>query len=323
MPTVMWPRSPAAPAVSAGLQNAPRCGGPSVTISGLNFNTADSSPTGGTTTGGGCSTSAWTSATSVRLGCASWSGTATSLTVSGIVGTIAPFSFEAPVVTFVLGNVPESGGTTPTIGGLNFAFDCVGGETSIVATTAPALAGVWCGDSNRILDTYNTQATITLAGCASLCTSYVNCGLFFWGVVTYNGDTGINRCALFTETCTATTYAATNTAVIYYRPCGTYVRTGHTCATSSWTSATAIACTSLSSFAGASMYTSATVSGAVGTRIGYFTYDGMLACVCLSCLVQRVASIPPSHEIVCSAVGELCNCCYAESSHERLPIFHY
>jgi hypothetical protein len=141
---------------------------------------------------------------------------------------------------------------------------------------------VWCGDSNRILDTYNTQATITLAGCASLCTSYVNCGLFFWGVVTYQGTANINRCALFTETCTATTYADTNTAVIYYRPCGTYVRTGHTCATSSWTSATAIACTSISSFAGASIYTAATVSGAVGTRIGYFTYDGMLACVCLS-----------------------------------------
>ena len=248
-----------------------------MTISGLSFNTADSSPTGRTASAGGCSTSAWNSATSVRLGCASWSGTATSLAVSGIVGTMAAalLSFEAPVVTNTLSNIPESGETTLPIGGLNFASDCVGGETSIVAATAPALAGVWCGDSNRSFDTYNTQSTITLAGCASLSTSYVNCGLFFWGIVTYQGTANINRCALFTETCTATPYTATNTAVIYYRPCGTYVRTGHTCATSSWTSATAIACTSLSSFAGASTYTIATVSGAVGTRIGWFTYNGM------------------------------------------------
>ena len=257
------------------LKNAPRCGGPSITILGLNFGAADLTATCGTTSAASCSTSAWTSFTSLRLGCGSWSGKAISLTVGGYVGTSADgqFSFESPVVSHSLVNIPESGGAKTTISGLNFAMDCVSGETSIVPT---ADGDVWC--NNVVLyDTTNAQPTITLAACASLCTSYVNCGLFFWGVVTYNGVPNINRCALFaTDTCTASTYADAHVSAIYYRPCGTYLTTAQVCASSSWSSVTAVVCNSFSSYAGASLYSAATVSGVVGTNSGFFSFNGTL-----------------------------------------------
>ena len=212
--------------------------------------------------------------TSLILGCGWLNGAAVSVTVSAVAGTRSDglFSFDSPVVSHSLVNMPETGGTTTTISGLNFAMDCVSGETSIVATR---YGDVWCNDG--FYDTYNTQATITLAACASLCTSYVNCGLFFWGEVTYNGVPNVNRCALFaTDTCIASPYTDPHVSNIYYRPCGTYLTTAQGCASSSWTSATAVTCISLASYAGASLYSAATVSGVVGTKRGYFSFNGML-----------------------------------------------
>ena len=111
--------------VASGVQmNAPHSGDASVTVSGLNFGSSVYTAT--TAIGSApCSTSMWTSGTSVacQMGIALAEAQTSELTVGGVVGTgYHIFTFDAPVASFVQLNVAHSVMGSVTVTGLQFGL---------------------------------------------------------------------------------------------------------------------------------------------------------------------------------------------------------
>jgi hypothetical protein len=87
----------AAPVVSTAMANAVSSGSGTVTISGLSFGTSSPTATASLATADVCSSTAWTSATTVACAPQAYSGSAVriAVSVSAVVGTVAgPFSFD-------------------------------------------------------------------------------------------------------------------------------------------------------------------------------------------------------------------------------------
>ena len=95
--------SPVLSQAPVAVSNAATSGGSTVTISGLNFGYHTATPTA-TMNDAACSTTAWSSATTVQCSGAAGSGPAVqaTLSVAATVGTrLNVFSFDAPVVSFM------------------------------------------------------------------------------------------------------------------------------------------------------------------------------------------------------------------------------
>ena len=132
-----------APVVTAVRLNGAASGGSSVSVSGMSFGAVDQSTTGALEMMS-CSTSSWTSATTLaclRSAVTSMSGTA-AVTVGSIAGTMTSgLSFDAPVVSCdsVGANVVQSGGeSSVTISGLSFGSSMASGTASLEADGACA-----------------------------------------------------------------------------------------------------------------------------------------------------------------------------------------
>jgi len=125
-------------------RNGAATGGAIVTVSGLNFGVSDatlSNSLGSTA----CGTSSWTSLTSALCVHAAATGVAfaSTIQVQSQIGTVTSvFTFDAPVVTSVTGQVngPPSAGTTITVSGINF------GATDMQPTVFVGLTA--CSSSN-------------------------------------------------------------------------------------------------------------------------------------------------------------------------------
>ena len=100
-------------------------GAASVTVTGLNFGFSDYTSTS-VVSRGTCATTMWSSSTSVGCLTAALPGRDRhiEITIAGRVGTgLDIFSFDAPVLSQALSNVPHSGGASLTLVGLSFAYD--------------------------------------------------------------------------------------------------------------------------------------------------------------------------------------------------------
>lgn len=112
----------AAPVVSAVAQNSARSGGGSLTVMGLGFGTKDYTVSAMLSTAP-CDTTGWVSSTSLlcRFGGECMGREHASVTISTVVGTeLDVFSFDGPVASYLMGNVPHSGGASLVVYGLNF-----------------------------------------------------------------------------------------------------------------------------------------------------------------------------------------------------------
>ena len=112
--------------VASGVQlNAPHSGDGSVTVSGLGFGSVTYTATAAVASAA-CSTSSWTSGTSVACQAVSMLGeiSTVQMTVGGVVGTgyggDGVFSFDGPVASFARSNYVLSGRGSVTVSGLSF-----------------------------------------------------------------------------------------------------------------------------------------------------------------------------------------------------------
>lgn len=262
--------------VGQGLANAAPSTHASVTISGLNFGSfSTKTPTASIDTTDTCTTTSWTSGTTVMCDSMeqSSSGKRVLVTVSTNVGTFSSFfSFDAPTVSAVapLGsNGATTGGTFVTISGLNFAGKSY---TPTMAINARTLCGT------------TTWTSATTLGCTtSTLSPGVGLKLSLHATVSTTVGTGLS---LFTFDAPTVSFALTPNGpstqhmslTLHGHSFGTTnlspsvrIQTT-TCASQAWISQTMIVCMRAEGY-GPKRSLSITLSAVVGTRVGMITFD--------------------------------------------------
>ena len=128
--------------------NGPSSGGPSVTVTGLNFGGVDFTSSS-TVSMHSCSTAAWTSSTAVAC---LWhkhvrNEASVQVTIHAQVGTdAAAFTFDAPLGSSILPlNLPASTHYSVTVSGLNFGMQNYS-VTSMISNSACSTAA-WTSQS--------------------------------------------------------------------------------------------------------------------------------------------------------------------------------
>jgi len=233
--------------VTTVMLNSPLSGGTSITLHGLNFGLNDYSSTVSTSSNA-CTTSRWSSTTSLQcvsnsqydypgymqVTVASFTGT------SGAFVTGTPtFTFNAPVLSGVYLNAPESGGSLLTVAGLNFGvhdFSATGRLGIATGTTA------WTSATSVTLNTgrcegmschteYPGYVQLTLASVAAT------------GESLFSFDAPVLTAVMLNAPATggaSLTMLGLNFGHWEYSPSADL--DGVVCQTGSWTSATALSC---------------------------------------------------------------------------------
>jgi hypothetical protein len=260
-----------APVVTAGATiNNPSSSGASVTVSGLNFISTDLTPSmavGSTM----CSTSSWSSATTVQCGAAGISGTGThslALQVASLSGTqYEGFSFDAPSASFIaVSNGATSGGSPVTVHGLNFA------NTDITPTLR--VGGAVCSTSSWSSATrlycMNSAASGIAQSVAMEVTGLIGTMSYAF---TYDAPASSHAVPLNTPTSSGATISVygNNFGMSDFTPS---IQMGVTvCATVTWTTTTAINCRAAAGYT-SDLKGTLSISSMVGTHIEqHFTYD--------------------------------------------------
>jgi hypothetical protein len=268
-------------------RNSPHSGHASLTVSGLNFGVADQTITAGLEQGvqgdlGVCFTSAWSSATTVvcrsnPLGDIFGQG---SVTVASVSGTGRPiFSFDSAAASSVELNMPLSGQTLVTVFGLNFGV----GEHSATAGLEMGRAGGVgsCSTSSWTSATSAACRTVEISdkfGFVQLTVSSV-AGT---GQPVYSFDGAVvseaRRNSPFSGYASVTV-SGLNFGVGEHTATAGLNGAGRgdvgLCFSSSWTSATTLACLSNESRR-ILMVASVSVAGVSGTGQLIFSFDGAL-----------------------------------------------
>jgi hypothetical protein len=268
-------------------RNSPHSGHASLTVSGLNFGVADRTITSGLEQGvqgdlGVCFTSAWSSATTVacRSNPLSDIFSQGSVTVASVSGTSRPiFSFDSATASSVELNMPLSGQTLVTISGLDFGV----GEHS--ASAGPEMGGA--GGVGSCSTSSWTSAT------SAACLTVGISDKFGFVQLTVGSVTGTGRAvysfdgAVVSEVrlnapfsgCASVTVSGLDFGVGEHTATAGLERAGRgdvgVCFSSSWTSATTLACLSNES-SDILMGASVTVATVSGTGKPIFSFDGVL-----------------------------------------------
>ncbi len=279
-------------------RNSPHSGHASLTVSGLNFGVADQTLTAGLEQGvqgdlGVCFTSAWSSETTVAcrsnpLGDIFGQG---SVTVASVSGTSRPiFSFDSATASSVDLNMPLSGQSLVTVSGLNFG---VGEHT---ATTGLEMGGAGAvGSCSTSWWTSATSAECRTVGIADK---------FGFAQLTIGSAAGTGRAvysfdgAVVSEVrlnapfsgYASVTVSGLNFGVGEHTATAGLERAGRgdvgVCFSSSWTSATTLACLSKES-SDILMGVSVTVAAVSGTGKPILSFDGALPHTPLSTAVRK------------------------------------
>jgi len=152
-----------APVVTSDLPtNAPTTGGTVVTLSGLNF--AGSDPTLTVTIGASCSTTSWTTSSSVVCVPPTTSAAGPQTVLTSIAGAahsaVATFSFDPPTVTSSAAlNSPVTAGTTITISGVNFRVSDTSSTVLLGVTTCSTTS--WRSDTSVVCAVPAGQPTLS------------------------------------------------------------------------------------------------------------------------------------------------------------------
>ncbi len=267
-------------------RNCPHSGHASLTVSGLNFGVADETMTAGLGQGvqgdlGVCFTSAWSSATTVAcrsnpLGDIFGQG---SVTVASVSGTGCPiFSFDSATASSVDLNMPLSGHARVSVSGLDFGV----GEHTATAGLEMGGAGVGCCSTS-------SWTSATSAACRTMGIS----DKFGFVQLTVGSIAGTGQ-PVYSFDGAVVSEARRNSPFSGYASMtvsgldfgvGEHTATvglngaerGHVglCFSSSWTSATTLACLSNES-RNILMVASVTVAVVSGTGQLIFSFDGAL-----------------------------------------------
>ena len=269
-----------APVISASSKNnMPTCSGTYMTLTGFNFGTTSSTPSGAIYDGQSqvvCATSQWLSNTAVQCGTPRGSGNKQGIhvTVSAIVGTRQrTFTWDAPVVSFQFNamNSVLSSATQVTMGGMNFAvYDFTptaalnsGSEMAVCSTTAwqtttsvECTAGVGYGSNLNQIMTVSTQI-----GTRAM-------------VFTY--DSPVVSAAAQQNGVATTVFSVTISGLNFFgaknlTPSASLDEA--TCATTAWTSGTTVNCMSAPYPTIGANLVKMTVSALVGCGQDIFTFD--------------------------------------------------
>jgi hypothetical protein len=264
--------SPVVTSVNRGRSNAAQTGGSSVTILGMNFGSRDFSPTGrvGPTI---CSTVSWTSGTQImcqslaRSPSASADSTHVAVDLYTQIGTLMDiFTYDAPVISNKgSSNMPTAGSSVVSTYGQNFASSSF--TPTIRMGTSLCTSSAWVSDTEVH------------------CISPTGYGVLHTQAVTLSQVVGTIMQAYTYDAAVPTSLAPGNSpnsagGILTLgglnfgsSDLSTSGRIGSTaCGTTMWSSGTALVCMVQS---GLGHYKSqeATISVAVGTFVGAFTYD--------------------------------------------------
>jgi hypothetical protein len=308
-------------AVASDVQsNSPHSGHASLTVSGLNFGVADQTITAGLEQGVQgdlevCFTSAWSSATTVACRSNPLGDIfgQVSVTVASVSGTGRPiFSFDSATASSVELNMPLSGCALVTVSGLNFGV----GEHTVTAglemggagnvgscstsswTSATSAACRTVGISDKFGHVQLTVSSVAGTGQpvysfdgAVVSEARLNTPFSGYASVTVSGlDFGVGE-----HTATAGLQGAGRGDI-------------GVCFSSSWTSATTLACLSHESGV-ILMGASVTVAVITGTGKPIFSFDGALPFTPLSAAVRKWSCL-------CSA-GRKQRCAQRRSERQR------
>lgn len=266
----------------------------SVTISGLNFRYASSTPTA-VLDESACGTTSWSSATTVACGASLGSTNAGSfsagITVSALVGTSLSqeFSFDSPIVsnTFQTINYAPSGGTSVTISGLNFAQGAC--TPTLDLTSIPKVCSTTSWTSSTTLQcampapmlssTFMslTIASVTGTVVGSYSTSPVQF-TFDAPVVSFSVQ-NIAPISAVSVTISGVNFASHTSDMTPTMSIGLATNYGSgtsgfaACATSAYVSETSLRCNPPATYGGVGVSVVVSISAVVGTRMQYFTFD--------------------------------------------------
>jgi hypothetical protein len=268
--------------VSDMQRNSPHSGHASLTVSGLNFGVADQTITAALKQGvpddlGVCFTSSWSSATTVACRSNPLSDVFSqgSVTVASVSGTGRPiFSFDSATASSVELNMPLSGQTRATVSGLNFG---VGEHT--------ATAGLGMGGAGAVGSCSTSSWT---SATSAVCHTVGISDNFGFVQLTVGSVAGTGRAvysfdgAVVSEArpnapfsgCASLTVSGLNFGVGEHTATAGLGDVG-VCFSSSWTSATTLACLSNES-SDILMGASVTVAAVSGTGTPIFSFDGVL-----------------------------------------------
>jgi hypothetical protein len=257
--------------------NAPASGRATLTITGTNFGSQDTTLTARVgNQGTACTTSSWTSNT--RVDCITAAGTSDrqeiTLEVSQLIGSAhSYFSFDSPVVTSSTPNAPTDwlgGPASVTVAGANFGVGSLSDSERVVR-----FGGTACSTY-----AWNSDTSVT-------CSSVIGWGLKISPTVEVSGSRNIGT--LFqaftfdapvicdmkmpnaaTSAGTTVTVLGKNFLITDHSPT---IRVGLSlCMTSSWTTATALQCgTPLG--AGKDYKASVTIEDLIGSQLMIFTFN--------------------------------------------------
>ena len=271
----------AAPVVSAVAQNSARSGGGSLTVMGLGFGTKDYTVSAMLSTAP-CDTTGWVSSTSLlcRFGGECMGREHASVTISTVVGTeLDVFSFDGPVASYLMGNVPHSGGASLVVYGLNFG--------SCALSVTVSLGTRICGSSSWTSPTSLKCASPVLSSPLGQSAVQVEGGTFdvatampltydvvgtsvsvfsFDAPIISDAKGNVPRSSGAAMTLIGLNFGSNNhspSAVLSYLLCGT----------ASWTSQTLLRCKLTGGSSAAGSVSVVTVSTVVGTGLGGFSFD--------------------------------------------------
>lgn len=274
--------------------------GYTLTMQGFNMGFYDVTPTAmlakAAATNYYCTTSSWSSATSVLCappGQLAGRHMTTAVTVAAVVGTRAvAFTYDAPVVSSHAGsNMAHSGGGTVTVMGLNFAsydltptafiFDGTESGTPVCATTAWSTSTVMsCVPATG--DTKSTSKSIAMTVSAIVGTRLMS--FSYDGPVISQANTVPNAVA-----CTAVSVTISGLNFGTYVPSPTATMNDEVCTTTSWSSSTTVSCLA-AVYAGNGINIKATISSIAGTSLKIFSFDAPVASYSLTASYHNAAT---------------------------------
>ena len=275
----------------AAKRNLAMSGGSSVTVTGLNFASANPSATA-MVKGQMCSCSQWASATTIlcrsvarKIAGGGYTGdVSVVVSISAVVGTRsgAALTFDAPVFTsYYLYNTAQTGGSFVTLDGANF------GNNDFTPTAGARLDNMCSTTSWSTASSIVCQPSANTVGFGAAATS-----VKYYGTVTVSAIVGTrkhgfsydsptlshaNQANAATSGSTSVTISGLNFGYNAYTP--TAQLDEDFCATTSWTSASTIECASSDHIDGKNAAGKQpgsvvlTVSATVGTRTSFFTFD--------------------------------------------------
>jgi hypothetical protein len=263
-----------APLISSVVSyNAPLSGGVFISLNGLNFLNADFTSSAALSSAV-CATTAWVSTTMLicdSMPTKDYPGY-TQLTVAAVSGTsFGAFTYDAPFMSFPMLNVANTGGTSVTVVGLNFAFSDFTATASIGTEICSTTA--WSSSSTlscvtEAIERGDASTRITL-------TSVVGTG-----VASFTFDAPVLSAHLQNAILTGAS-SVTVSGLSFGVPemTSTAAFSAVPCETSSWTSVTSLSCQQdipgqEQRYLDSSALPVATVAGMVGTTSpGLFTFD--------------------------------------------------